>query len=661
MTAIAGIFSEDGRPIENSLVSRMLGQMRSRGGTHAQVWRERGALVVVSRQEWELGSDFSGPILIAQKNDLVVAADASLYYKADLRRKLVARGVTPNGDTPSHLILAAYEAFGDTCAEFLEGDFSFIVWDRKLRKMVAARDFAGKRPLYYASLAGNRILVVASSISTVLQHPACGTELDLFALGCAAANLLAAHDRTCYRDVQVVPTAHTITAGVVSRVALSIARHWTPPAFQGDSSVALEAAADELRDLLCKATNERLSTTGVTSIWMSGGADSPAVFACGQQVLRQAADGRRLLPVSISYPAGDLGREDELILSIAEHSQTPVYWIDSRGIPIFDQPAERAAKRDEPFAHAFEIWNRTLVAGSRSVGAHIALDGNGGDQLFQVSNYYLADLLRAGSLRTLRSQWRMRGMHGFHNFWASAVQPLIPDLARTCARALGLGSLVDSPYERPLPRWITPRFGKQHELLERERRNGPTRKEETLAAFEARWFLTHQYFPRVFSSIGQFGIESGIEIRSPLYDQRVISLASTRPRSERVSGRRTKQLLRHAMRGLLPEHVLAPRSFKTGVTTGFFDQGLRGKLSPLVADVFNDSSRLAALGVVDLEKIRLATVEYEHTHAAELGIALFQALQTELWLRGRDAKDRVGDGFTRVNAVPVSADVTTAA
>src|SRR5690606_4084438 len=137
------------------------------------------------------------------------------------------------------------------------------------------------------------------------------------------------------------------------------------------------------------------------SIWLSGGWDSPAVFAAGQAALRASGDPRSLLPVSISYPPGDPGREDELIESIAMHWDVPIHWVDIRDIPFVDRPVERAAERDEPFGHAFEMWHRSLARGSRGVGAHVAFDGVGGDQLFQVSEVYFADLLRSGRLLEL--------------------------------------------------------------------------------------------------------------------------------------------------------------------------------------------------------------------------------------------------------------------
>jgi asparagine synthase (glutamine-hydrolysing) len=659
MTAVLAIVSADGQA-DDALVTQMMSRMSGRGIARTSTWREGGVVLAVGRHEWELGNDFSGPVLIVQDGDLVVAADASLYYRDDLRRKLADKGVHPKGQTASHLILGSYQAFGERCAEILEGDFSFVIWDRKARHVLAARDFGAKRSLHYAHLDSGRVLVVASTVGAILQHPKCTDNLDPFALGCTVANLWSAHDQTCYSDVKVVPAAHTLTGSVRSRVGVAITRHWTPPAFRGDSTTPFELAADELRELLCRATAERLGKSGTTAISMSGGADSPAVFACGQNVLGKSDDGRRLLPVSISYPVGDPGREDDLIHSIAQHWHSPVHWMDSQTIPIFDRPEQCAATRDEPFAHAFEMWNRALAAGSRSVGAHITLDGNGGDQLFHVSSYYLADLLRAGAFRTLRSQWRMKGFHGLERFWGTAVQPLIPRPLRSAARRVGLNQLVESPFERSLPPWIDRRFAERHALLERERCGSPKRNDETCAAFEARWFLTHQYFPRVFSLVGQFALENDVESRSPLYDQRLVSFAAGRPRSDRTSGRKTKQLLRRAMRGLLPDEVLAPRPFKTGLTNVFFEQGFSARMSPLAAGAFDDSSRLAALDMVDVGKLREAVAEYERSHDSAIGICLFQALQAELWLRARDI-GQLSEKQILPRVPPVLADETNAA
>ena len=82
-----------------------------------------------------------------------------------------------------------------------------------------------------------------------------------------------------------------------------------------------------------------------------------------------------------------------------------------------------------------------------------------------------------------------------------------------------------------------------------------------------------------------FAREEGVEIRSPLYDRRVIEFALTRPREERSSGVETKKLLRASMRGLLPDSILATRTKRTGVTGGYFGRSMREHLPAMVDEL----------------------------------------------------------------------------
>ena len=103
-----------------------------------------------------------------------------------------------------------------------------------------------------------------------------------------------------------------------------------------------------------------------------------------------------MIPGSIGEPEGDAGREDELIRDIAARWNAPVHWLDIKDIRFFDDPEKGAAERAEPAAHPFELWHRSLARGTRATNSRVALEGVGGDQLFQVSEVFLADLLRAG-------------------------------------------------------------------------------------------------------------------------------------------------------------------------------------------------------------------------------------------------------------------------
>lgn len=634
MSGLAAVFAADGSVPSAHQLEAALRTLAVRGADQVEVVNAApGAVLGVARHEWARSGAIAGAAGVVVDRELAVAADASLYYRDELRAALRAAGVAPAGDTPGHLIAAAYRAWGAALAQRLEGDWAFVVWDGAARRVVAARDFAGGRPLHYAVV--GRTLVVGSSVGAVLAHPRVSRDYNVAALGAMAAGLFGSAQETSYAAVLVVPAGHTLewVWGGVPRLAA----HWAMPAFAGEQrpAVAFDDAARELRALLVAAARERLAPDGPTAISLSGGWDSPAVFAAGQQALRE--DGRPgdlFLPVSMSFPEGDSGREDLLIEQVTGHWGATPRWVHIDDAPLFQALAERAPVQDEPFVHPYSAFNALLARAARGTGARVMFTGLGGDHLFHVELSYLADLLRAGRLRTLGRELREQPARDAELFREFVIRPL---LGPTSARLLGaVRGVTPRQYLEPaLPDWIRPDFARRAELRARESSSTARRPAEPAAAYEKRWMITHPFFPRTIRASREIALEAGVEQRAPLYDERVVRFAATRPRAERHQGRETKRLLRAAMTGLLPPAVLAPRPHKTGTMGDYFRRAIQSEFPLLASRVFKGSI-LAELGVVDSKRLWAAGGRVERglpePHLAEL---LF-TLEVELWLQARE-------------------------
>jgi len=621
----------------------MMHAMRSRGGGASALSTSDLIAIAATRQPWELQGVYSGSLLTLETPDVIVAADASLYYREELRRQIEARGVVVSGGTSTELILAAYRAWGDRCAEHLEGDFAFIVWDRQRRQLCAARDFTGTRTLFYAQRSG--VLLIASTVGALVAHPAGPREMDLDGVAAIAAGLFGSIEETSYRDAHALRAGWTLIARPGTHAVLR--PHWSLPDGEGTDSRSFEDAAEELRELLEAAVHQRLDRGAATSVWLSGGWDSTSVFGVGSRALQPLSDRRTLLPVSVSYPVGDPGREDELIAATAARWSSPVTWIESAAVPLLDNPSERAAERDGPFGHPFEMWLRALARGSRSIGARIALGGAGGDQLFQVSEVFLADLLKRGHWLELAREWREKGLKGagFRMFFHLAVQPHLTPRMLHAAR-LVRGRPLLGYMEHPLPVWIDPTFARQHHLEERDVRYRPPRGRSSHVDYELCWYLTHPFYPHIFGEVAALAMDEGVEVRSPLMDGRIVRFAGARPRSERSSGRETKRLLRRAVRDVLPPEVLAARQRRTGILDRYFAQGLRAGLPQLLRNAAADL-RLADVGIVDRTAFRRSCELYcsapEHDG---LGRPLFFTMMAEWWLRAHERTTSTGEWCT---------------
>ena len=503
-----------------------------------------------------------------------------------------------------------------------------MIWDRRLRRLVAARDPLGMRALYWATL-GDRV-AVASSSRALAELTGRGGQLNLASLGAQVAGLVWGNGTdTAFEGVDPLPAGHRL---IWEQGRTRLERFWHAPAAPDRHPMDATEAALELQALLGKAVVERMGS-GTTSVWMSGGWDSSAVFAAGQHALEES-ERSRLRPVSISYPEGDPGREDDFIRAIAGHWDANVHWIDSDQIPLLDRLEERAALTDEPPVHLYELWNRELARGSRAVGARVALDGCGGDNLFQVSDVILADLLRTGRLFEFARRARSRRGMGWKYLAKAGVLPLLPDaLVRGGERVTGQ-RFPRHYMEHRAADWIRGDFAAAHGLRDRALATLRSSRGESLAQSGE-----HPLRERPAVGVGRrlhAGCAAAGGRRGPV--------AAAGPAGGGIraapAGRGARRLEGdqdpppRAMNGLLPDSVLAPRAQRTGSTAGFSRRRMREAYPALLTRLFEQPLRLADLGIVEASALRAAADRWTNAGDESVRVRLFDAMRVEFWLRG---------------------------
>ena len=137
--------------------------------------------------------------LYNEDKTLVLVFNGEIYNYQELRKELVEAGHVFASNTDSETLVHGFEEWGEKLVDRLRGMYAFAIWDIKKKKLFAARDIFGIKPLYFAQM--NQTLLFGSEIKSFLEHPKFDKIFNEDALG-------------NYLSFQFVPSDETFFKGV---------------------------------------------------------------------------------------------------------------------------------------------------------------------------------------------------------------------------------------------------------------------------------------------------------------------------------------------------------------------------------------------------------------------------------------------------------------
>jgi asparagine synthase (glutamine-hydrolysing) len=201
--------------------------------------------------------------------------NGEIYNFRDIRRELLARGVTLRTEGDTEVILEGYRLWGPAIVDRLEGMYAFVIVDRSKGEAFAARDPFGIKPLYllrHGSLVG--LASEMRPFSRLLApEPDPIAVAELLNFGWAAGSL------SNQKHIERVPGGTALT------IPLSggpIRRHrFLDPldTFQPDESITAKQALEMAEAAVEASVKAHLMSDVGYAIELSGGVDSSLVAA----------------------------------------------------------------------------------------------------------------------------------------------------------------------------------------------------------------------------------------------------------------------------------------------------------------------------------------------------------------------------------------------
>jgi asparagine synthase (glutamine-hydrolysing) len=511
----------------------------------------------------------------------------------------------------------------------LNADFACAILDRAAGRLHLARDRFGVKPLYYA--ARGPLIAFAS-------RPA-----GLFASGLfdpmPRADYLATFAGGHYRFFDNPPEATPyegiaqLAPGTVLTVAggaVATAR-WYALSDQGDDGRPLEALAEDYRALFRDAVARRLTRLARPAFTLSGGLDSTSVATTAALLSCTPAHA-----YSTVYGGGVYDETAEIrdALSSGRLDWHPV---ELGGLDLFGELARLTPLHDQPLSTVTWLAHAALCEAVQRAGHDGLLGGLGGDEQhageYDYFFYFFADLKAAGETLRLAHEIACWKRHHDHPVWRKS--PAVAEAA--------MARLTDAG----VPGRVRPDLGlatRYAEALMPEARRaiaatleGPYRSYLKSHAFNE---IYRETMPCCLRASERNTAALGLSDCFPFFDHRLVEFAMRVPSTLKIRDGVTKQLLRAAMAGTLPE-ATRKRIGKTGWNAPLH-RWLAGPLKAPLLDLVR-SRAFRERGLYRPEAVERLIAE--HATIVEAGAArenhmmfLWQLISLETWLRGLDAR-----------------------
>ncbi|MFA5073583.1 MAG: asparagine synthase (glutamine-hydrolyzing) [Nitrospirota bacterium] len=485
---------------------------------------------------------------------LWIVMNGEIYNYRELRKNLVAKGHVFYTESDTEVVLHLYEQEGERCLEKLRGMFSFAIYEPARDRMFLARDRLGIKPLFFHETA-DRILF-ASELKVILSCKGVSRAINWRAFHAFFAFSYIPAPLTIFQGIYKLLPGHCM---MIQSGKIRLEQYWDLQ-FMTKEHHPEQYYIERFQQLFDEAVKMHMVSDVPIGAFLSGGVDSSSVVA----MMSRHHPSVETLSIGFGGNIGAYGDERDYARAVSRrfgtrHREYEVHAEQCDG----DLIEKIVTAFDEPFADHGTIPNYFVCQLARE-NMTVALSGLGGDELFSGYPRHLGFALSE-----------------FYSRFPVSVRKALPWFIEKLPESRGgevrvnwLKRFVRAGWMEPEKRYLTyfnvlggysPQdlFSAEvlHELKENSceeefymyyRSENASDPRDKVAYTDIKTYLPDD----ILTLTDRVSMMHSLEVRVPFLDHTLVEFCATIPQALKMKYFRPKYMLKKAMHGVLPDHVL---------------------------------------------------------------------------------------------------------
>jgi asparagine synthase (glutamine-hydrolysing) len=612
MSGIAGILNLRHEPVPDLKHRlRTMGELLEHRG-EAELWVHPNSYVGLAG----LGRDAVG-----SKGNRRIVYDGEIYNSSEIKK-----------GSDADAVLQAYQAWGNDCLNHFRGMFAFAMWNEQNQALVCARDRFGIKPLYYTIV--DSVFYFASEAKALLPFlDSIETDLEGFKDYITFQYYL--DGKTLFKGVRELPPAHAM---LVKDGMVDIWRYWEVY-YNLDFDHTTPYFERELKKLIEESVELHLRGDIPFGAYVSGGFDSSIVASVACQKYKS-----ELVGFHGKFDYGPEYDESHYARALARKCGFRVEEVPITAQDFIDNIRKVIYHLDYPTMGPGS-FPQFMVAKRASGQRKVLLGGQGGDEIFggyvRYIIAYFEQCIKAAIDGTMHSGNFVVTYESIipnlvalqqykpllKQFWQEG---LFEDMERRYFRLINRANLLNKEI-----RWEYLKDYSPFETFKSIFHGNNIQKE---SYFD---LMTHFDFkaglPPMLQVEDRVSSAHGIEVRLPYLDLPIVEFAATMPSNVKFKDGTMKNVLKQAMKDMLPPEILS-RKDKMGFPTPIVEWA-RNEAKDFVHDIFSTQKALQR-DLVD-NRLVLEGLEKEEKYSRKI----WGLLCLELWQQEFHDKQHVYKGL----------------